>query len=84
MGPKIGRTPGTGPPQHPGHQGRGSRRAFENAALPGSRVHDEIAWSASAGFSTSPTGRGLEGGMSNGDLSSSGRPKSPIATLRPP
>ena len=41
---------------------------FENATLPGSLVHDEIAWSRSRGFyHHSNHAGGVDGGMTNGE-----------------
>lgn len=59
---------------------------FENAARPGSQVHDEIDYDPAAGGWTRPTNRagGLEGGMSNGmPLVVRGAAK-PISTMLKP
>ena len=60
-------------------------RGFENASLPGSLVHDEIAWSHSKGFHhLSNHAGGIEGGMSNGEPIVIRVAKKPIATLKKP
>jgi chorismate synthase len=60
-------------------------RAFENAGLHGSRVHDEIGWSKGRGFHhlTNRAG-GIEGGMSNGETLVVRAAKKPISTLKSP
>jgi chorismate synthase len=61
-------------------------RGIENAAAPGSRVHDEIAYSRKEARFTRPSNRagGLEGGITNGeDIIVRGYLK-PISTLRQP
>jgi chorismate synthase len=58
---------------------------FENATLPGSLVHDEIAWSRSRGFyHHSNHAGGVEGGMTNGEPIVIRVAKKPIATLKKP
>jgi chorismate synthase len=58
---------------------------FALAAAPGSNVHDEIVWSADAGYrrATNRAG-GVEGGMSTGEQIVVRAAMKPIATLRSP
>jgi chorismate synthase len=58
---------------------------FGAAALPGSAVHDEIVWTADAGYrrATDRAG-GIEGGMSTGETIVLRAAMKPIATLRTP
>jgi chorismate synthase len=58
---------------------------FENAARPGSQVHDEIAYKKSKGFyHLSNRAGGIEGGMSNGETIVVRVAKKPISTLARP
>lgn len=59
--------------------------AFANAALPGSRVHDEIVRRAGQGYARKTnTAGGLEGGMTTGEPLWLRAAMKPIATLRKP
>jgi chorismate synthase len=59
--------------------------AFANAALPGSQVHDPIAWSAERGYyRLSNRAAGLEGGMTTGMPLVARVAFKPIATLYKP
>lgn len=58
---------------------------IEIAGLPGSRAHDEILWSAEAGYSrASNHAGGVEGGMSNGEPVVIRASMKPIPTLMKP
>ncbi len=60
-------------------------RGFSNAAQPGSKTHDEIAYQNKKGFyHLSNRAGGIEGGMSNGEPIIIRAAKKPIATLKRP
>ncbi len=59
--------------------------AFESATLPGSRVHDEIAWGGPRGYyRTTNRAGGLEGGMTTGEPVVVRAAMKPIPTLMRP